>query len=200
MKKLFLFLALASTALAQSYTGQVGQTATLSVTADGTSPFTYQWFRNGVALPGVTQSSFQKQLALTDSGTYRVVVSNPAGSASSEDFTLTVTAATSVPVFTLQPANKSVSVGQTATFTALASGSPSPTFQWMKNGVAIPGATAASYVITSAQAADVGNYSVRATNSAGSVTSAVAILTVTIVIPSGVKVNFTLTPVPPISP
>src|SRR5579863_3611019 len=37
-----------------SITVVAGQTATFSVTAAGTGPFTYQWFENGVAIPGAT--------------------------------------------------------------------------------------------------------------------------------------------------
>jgi hypothetical protein len=51
-------------------------------------------------------------------------------------------------------------------------------FQWKKDGTAIAGATSATYTVTNAQAGNMGFYSVTVTNSAGSVDSAVAILTV----------------------
>lgn len=86
------------------------------------------------------------------------------------------------PSFTTHPASQSVGVGATVTFTAAAGGSPSPTLQWRKNGSPIAGATTGSLTIPSASAADAGDYSVVATNSAGSVTSNPATLTVSSVV------------------
>ncbi len=70
----------------------VGQTATFSVTATGTGPFTYQWFENGVAIPGATSSSYTTSTtAASQSGSvFTVVVSNSAGSVTSAPATLTV--------------------------------------------------------------------------------------------------------------
>lgn len=87
--------------------------------------------------------------------------------------------AVGLPVIT-GPANQSVNVGQTGTFSVtVVSGNPA-TFQWFLNGVAIPGATTATYPVTNAQLSQSGGlYSVAVTNSAGSVTSNQATLTVT---------------------
>jgi hypothetical protein len=82
------------------------------------------------------------------------------------------------PVITTQPISQNVSVGGTVTFTAAASGTPAPSYQWKVDGLVIPGATASSLVLTSAQTSDAGNYTVSATNSSGTVTSNVATLTV----------------------
>lgn len=75
-----------------SRTVSVGQTATFSVAASGTSPFTYQWRKNGVALSGATASSYTTPAATSaDNGsTFSVVVSNSVGSATSVNATLTV--------------------------------------------------------------------------------------------------------------
>lgn len=83
------------------------------------------------------------------------------------------------PVITTQPQNISVSQGQTATFSVTATGNPTPTYQWRKGATNISGATAASYSITNVQASHAGSYNVVVTNSAGSVTSNNATLTVT---------------------
>jgi hypothetical protein len=72
------------------------------------------------------------------------------------------------------PANQHVNAGSRASFTVTASG-PNLAYQWKKNGVAIAGATAATYVIASATAADMGFYSVVLN---GPFESSVAILTV----------------------
>jgi uncharacterized delta-60 repeat protein len=68
-----------------------GESATLSVTAQGTTPLSYQWWKDGVALAGRTDSSLAlTNLAVADGGTYWVVVSGPHGSATSGVAWLTV--------------------------------------------------------------------------------------------------------------
>ena len=82
------------------------------------------------------------------------------------------------PLFTTQPATQAVAAGTTVTFTVAAIGSPTPTLQWQKNTVAIPGQTGASLVLPNVQAADAASYRCVATNSAGTATSSAATLTV----------------------
>ncbi|RAW02967.1 PQQ-dependent sugar dehydrogenase [Pseudochryseolinea flava] len=86
--------------------------------------------------------------------------------------------ANGAPAIATQPAPASVSAGQPASFTVVATGN-SLRYQWQKNNVNITGATAATYTITNAQQADAGNYRVIVSNTVGSVTSANALLTVT---------------------
>jgi PKD repeat protein len=81
------------------------------------------------------------------------------------------------PSIISQPSNLNVTAGGGATFSVNANGT-SPSYQWYKNGSPISGATASSYTIPSAQASDAGNYTVTVLNSAGSVSSNAAILTV----------------------
>jgi serine protease len=78
-----------------------GQTATLSVAAAGAATLRYQWKRNGVDLAGATSPSYTTPaLSVGDSGTrYSVSVTNPLGSVTSAEATVTVTpAATGGPV------------------------------------------------------------------------------------------------------
>jgi len=83
------------------------------------------------------------------------------------------------PYINAQPANQTVSVGQTATFSVGAAGTPPLTYQWQKNGPDIPGATSSSYTTPATTSADSGAmFRVVITNSAGSVTSNSATLTV----------------------
>lgn len=168
-----------------------GSTATLSITATGTA-LQYQWqsSRDGVAwadVAGATAATLQLQnLALDANGTQvRVVVRNSAASVTSNAVTLTVTAPTSAPAFTLQPQAVSVTAPNTATFTVAATGQPAPTLQWQRSSNAgvsysdIPGATASSYTTPATSLADIGTLlRAVASNSAGSVTSTAAPLTV----------------------
>ncbi len=152
---------------------------TFSVTSDGTAPFAYQWYKDGAVISGATDATYVvSHVVSTDAGTYRVDVSNAGGAVRSDDAVLTVAAATIAPAFTTQPASQTVTAGGSATFTAAASGTPAPTFQWRKDGAAIAGATSASCCITSATTGDAGTYTVVATNSAGTATSNGAVLTV----------------------
>lgn len=76
----------------QSYSVNVGQAVTLTVSASGTAPLYYQWNKNGIAISGATGStlSFGSPQA-TDTGSYTVVVSNGAGAVTSAAANLTVT-------------------------------------------------------------------------------------------------------------
>lgn len=82
------------------------------------------------------------------------------------------------PVITVQPITQTVTEGTALTLIANASGSPSPTWQWKKNGVDISGATSRSLAFTSITEADEGSYTAVATNSQGSATTSAAVITV----------------------
>ena len=101
------------------------------------------------------------------------------------------TSATNAPAITTQPANVAVVTGGSATFSIAASGTPTPTFQWQKNGAPIPGATSSSYTIASVTVADAASYTVVVTNSAGSVTSNSALLNL-IIAPSHAVITITV--------
>ncbi|MFD2934081.1 PQQ-dependent sugar dehydrogenase [Spirosoma flavum] len=84
-----------------------------------------------------------------------------------------------VPVIAVQPTSKTVSVGQSVTFTTVASGNPAPSYQWQRNGVTVSGATSPSYTLSSPVLSDNGaKFKVIVSNSAGSSTSSEATLTV----------------------
>src|SRR6266404_507967 len=130
-----------------SQTVTAGQTATFTVVAAGTAPLSYQWQKNGVAIAGATLSSYTTPATATsDSGSsFSVVVTNTAGTVTSSTATLTVNPAPVAPTITTQPANQTVTAGQTVTFTVGASGTAPLSYQWRKNGVSIAGATLSSY-------------------------------------------------------
>jgi hypothetical protein len=162
-------------------TVNAGQTATFTVTATGTAPLTYQWSKNGTPISGATSTSYTTPAtALADSGsTFTVAVSNSVGNVKSNAATLTVNAVIVAPSITSQPANQTVTAGQTATFSIVASGTAPLSYQWQKNGVNISSATAASYTTPATATSDNGStFCCVASNSAGSATSNSATLTV----------------------
>lgn len=81
-----------------------------------------------------------------------------------------------LPTITRQPVNASVRVGRSATFAVFANG-PGLSYQWLRNGTPISGATSASYVVDSVATADFGAmFRVRVSNRFGEETSAAATL------------------------
>ncbi|HXE42914.1 MAG TPA: PKD domain-containing protein, partial [Candidatus Baltobacteraceae bacterium] len=91
------------------------------------------------------------------------------------------------PSISQQPQSMTNLAGNNATFSVTANGTTPLNYQWRFNTTNISGATTNSFTRTNAQLADMGNYSVVITNVAGSITSAVATLTVTSAPPA---VNF----------
>src|SRR6266481_7808444 len=111
-----------------------GQTATFAATTGSPTP-TVQWqvsTNNGASfsiLPGATSATLSFTTDLSQNGyQYQAVFTNSAGMATTTAATLTVNSV--APTITTQPANQTVTTGQTATFTAAATGSPTPTVQW----------------------------------------------------------------------
>jgi hypothetical protein len=157
----------------------VGDTAALTVTATGTAPLTYDWRRNGTSVGAANSATYvTPALTASDNGAiYTVVVSNSAGSVTSAGATLTV--ALHPPAITSGPSPVSITVGSTATFNVGATGTAPLTYQWLRGGSPISGATSASYSLTNAQLTDSGStFSVQVTNAAATATSGTALLTV----------------------
>ncbi len=94
------------------------------------------------------------------------------------NMTLVMGAPLGAPVVAMQPLSQTNATGSTASFTCLVAGRPPLSYQWHFNGAPLPDATSSIYSWTNVQRPDAGDYSVVVTNSLGSVTSAVATLTV----------------------
>jgi len=133
------------------------------------APSYYQWQFNTTNILGATNDTYAvNNVSNANAGTYGVVVTNNFGPDANAAATLTVL----VPPAIIQPAtNLTVLAGVNTNFSVRADGSPTPTYQWQKNGTNIPGATSDSYYFPSAQASDAGNYTVVITNVAGRVTN-----------------------------
>jgi hypothetical protein len=162
----------------QSQTVTLGQNASFSIVANGTAPLSYQWSHNGTALAGATTSALAlSNVQTTDAGSYTVVVTNIAGSITSSGAALTVNVP---PAITTQPQSQTVTLDQNASFSIVANGTAPLSYQWSHNGTALAGATASALALANVQTTDAGSYTVVVTNIAGSITSAVATLTVNV--------------------
>ena len=157
-----------------SQTVTAGSSVTFSVVATGTPTLTYQWRKGGVTIDGATNATYTiASAAVSNAGDYYVAVRNEIGSVTSAPARLTVNEA---PAITTQPSSQTVPVGNSVTFSVVATGTPTPTYQWRKDGVAIAGATQTSLTLANLGLADGGSYSVVVTNAASSVTSNAALL------------------------
>ncbi len=164
-----------------SQTVTAGQTATFSVAAAGTAPLSYQWMKGGTTISGATSSSYTTPptTSADNNSQFTVVVSNTVGNVTSNVATLTVSAAAVAPSISTQPASQTVTAGQTATFSVVAAGTAPLSYQWMKGGTTILGATSTSYTTPPTTSADNNSqFIVMVSDIAGSVTSNAATLTV----------------------
>lgn len=162
-----------------------GSAVNFGVSASGTAPFTYQWRKDGVAIAGATSATYLiNSTAISDAGSYTVIVTNSVGSVTSTAASLIVAAAATAPSITVQPISLSIMAGASASFSVVVSGTSPFTYQWRKDGIAINGATSTSYTIGSASINDAANYTVVISNSAGSVTSNAVALSVASPAPS----------------
>jgi uncharacterized protein YjdB len=154
--------------------GSVQFSATASYSDGSTNDATAQaaWASSNLAVATVTSSGLASGIA---AGTATISASF-GGKGSST--VLTVASAPQAPTITAQPASGTVTAGQTATFSVVASGTAPLTYQWRRNGTNV-GSNASSYTTPATTSADNGAvFNVLVSNAAGSATSADATLTV----------------------
>lgn len=124
--------------------------------------------------------AFQVQFAPKASGSASGSISIVSDAANSPLNVSLSGSASATLAITAQPLSQSVKVGQAADFSVVATGPGALTYQWKKNGAAIGGATGASYITPAATLADSGTqFSVVVSDGSGSISSSVAMLTVT---------------------
>ena len=152
----------------------VGNDLTATVSAAGSPTLNYQWQRNNRNIIGANSATYSlPNAALTDTGTFRVIVSNDVGKVTSKAAAIRVM---TPPSIVTNPTNVTIYESQTATFTVRAAGSTPLRYRWLFNGTQI--STAATLRLTNVSLLREGSYSVVVSNSVGSVTSTSATLTV----------------------
>jgi hypothetical protein len=188
----------------------IGGTATFTVGVGYDSKSAVLFVGNGQILniDGVkyamntTSTSVQlsiNNVAATDAGSYFAYIVNPGGVVESQAATLATSPAVAPTLTSDLPAAVSINSGSSVVLTPVFTGNPS--YQWYLNGVAltdspsgttsdiISGSTGPQLEIKATTVASAGTYTVKATNSAGSVTSGGEVLTVTSVTNPGYLVN-----------
>jgi hypothetical protein len=162
-----------------------GATVAFSAAATGATSQQWQLSTNfgttWSSISGAVGATYSVKTTVAMSGyMYRVAFTNAYGSTHTAAATLTVSVA---PVVTLNPTSKAVTAGLPAAFTAAASGTPAPTVQWQTstNGTTwtnISGATSTTYSVTATGAMTGSQYRALFVNSASTVATAAAKLTV----------------------
>ena len=163
-----------------------GQSASFTVTATGSVPLSYQWFKNGTEILGATNAVYTiPDVAVADAGNYSVVVINSEGSVMSDDAMLMVL---DTPIFATHPLSQTVGVGSNVTLSAMAYGATPLVFQWHFNGSPVGAPTTGTNVsfltLANVQTNKSGNYHVQVFNGFGSATSSDAALSVVVFPPS----------------
>ncbi len=161
-----------------SQTVNVGTDVTLASSATGTSKVSYQWQRNGQALPGETNATLVIPDAQpANNGDYAVVVSNRSGSQTSRPATLVVLAA---PDILAVSGDGELGLGSPLLLTVNARGVAPLTFEWRRNGTPLPAGDTAEFGLRAVKLADAGQYDVVIRNALGAITSAPVAVNVTV--------------------
>ena len=157
----------------------VGDTASFSVEVSGTPEPGLQWFLDGSPVSGATSSTLLlEDVQLSQAGNYTVTATNSEGSATSDPALLTVSATPLPPQITVEPADASGDLGGSVTLEVIATGSGTLEYSWTKDGSPVAGADAAGLTFDPLQESDAGTYRVTVSNSAGSLQSGPALVTV----------------------
>jgi subtilisin family serine protease len=153
-----------------------GYPATFCVIGTGAQPVDYYWQFEDTTIAHTSEPIFTlPNVALSQAGNYRVVLSNGFGLATSAVATLTVVTS---PVILAEPQGLRVLDGTNVVFKVDAAGAFPLSYQWQRNGVNLPGETNATIAFVNTQGTMTGNYRVVLSNSFNSIVSAVAQLTV----------------------
>ena len=151
-----------------------GNTVNFSVTASGTGTLSYQWKKDGTNVGTNSAALSVSNTQAVNAGTYTVDVTGTCGILTSNNALLTVNPLTTIST---QPVGTSGCEGQNTTFTVVAAGTGSLSYQW-KYGATNVGTNSASYNIPSTSNANDGNYSVVVTGTCGNTTSSTVALNV----------------------
>jgi len=161
-----------------------GSTKQLTVTAGGTSPFTYQWYRGNTGdttTPVGTNSASFTTPAITATTTYWVRVTSQCSTAHADSANITVSAEPcDAPTVQTQPSGQHINPGATATLSVVANGTPTLTYKWYQGSSNLDESTqvGSASQFTTPPLNTTTSYWVRISNNCGFIRSAVATVTV----------------------
>ena len=154
-----------------------GQPVTFTSDIIGSGPLSYQWYFGTNAIVGATGLTYTIPTVLTNyAGTYSLVVSNGFSSVTSRSAILTVS--NTPVVITAEPVNTAAVIGLPTALSVSVTGTPVVLYQWYINSTNIPGATNATFAISSVASSNAGTYYVSVSNPANTTNSTAVVLTV----------------------
>jgi len=159
-----------------SQTVMAGTNVTFEVTATGSAPLTYYWYKDSSYLGETGSSLTLTNVQWDDAGDYLVYVVDPNYWYTASDPAVLVVL--QAPAIVSQPQSQTVLAGSNPTFSVVAHGGPTPAYQWQFNGGDIPGATQTNLTLQNVQATNAGTYNVTLSNYLGAVVSDSATLAV----------------------
>ncbi len=153
-----------------------GTSLTLLGAGAGTPPIGYQWFFNGTPLSGATSNRLSLvNLQPANAGQYTLVISNQFGQTTSTVAQVTVLVP---PSFIGHPSSVTLPPGNGVVLSGLATGTAPISYQWQRNGTNLVGQTSSSLTLPTVGTNEVGQFTLVASNAAGTATSYPAELTV----------------------
>ena len=179
------------------------QVGTFSVAAQGLSPFTYQWYQipsggtTGTVISGATSPVYTTpavDVSYNGAKYYSVVTDSCTTPLNSSNANLSVVAGNASPTIITQPVGQTVATGGTTSFTVVAAGSGTLTYQWYRipagstTGAVVSGATSATYNVPATSTTNANNgdkYYVIVSNAYGQVVSQ----QVTLAVGAGIQIT-----------
>ena len=153
---------------------KLGGTLSLSVTAVGKAPLTYEWYQNGTKLDGFVAATLSVANVTPDrAGRYTVKVINSVGQIETSAVTVAVV---DPPAFVTRPVSVWAREGSSAVFKSDAVGGGTLTYKWYRDGVEV--FTGANWTNSSVSPSDAGVYELQVANSVGTARSGPVFLTV----------------------
>jgi hypothetical protein len=153
-----------------------GQNVNFSVSAYGTLPLSYQWYKDYLPMSGANQATLSlNNVNPSYSGVYYCRLSNLCGFVNSNDAILSID---TTVVITAQSGSISTCVSTSASFSVTASGTPPMSYQWYNNNGPIANATNNIFIINNVALSDAGDYYCIATNGCGYAQSSIKTLAV----------------------
>ncbi|MCD4680093.1 MAG: tandem-95 repeat protein, partial [Bacteroidales bacterium] len=147
-----------------------GEQVVFSVTTQGTTPMTFQWYKDGVILPGETDTVLIiDPITFTDNGNYTCVATNVCGTRTTHNAQLVVMLP---PIIISQPVSQTACENSSASFTVVADVTGPHCYIWYKNGIELPdGCITETLTIDTVTLADAGFYEVHIRNACGTTVS-----------------------------
>ncbi|XP_057298458.1 hemicentin-1-like isoform X2 [Hydractinia symbiolongicarpus] len=150
-----------------------GLLAMLICKADGTSPLSYGWYKDGNPLSETTSNLIIKSLKRNDSGAYTCTAMNPVGVKHSMDVNLEVQYMDQ-PVISIQPKLTNIVQGENVNISCTTTAQPTATYQWIHKNTVL--STSQNLLVTNIQVTNAGLYTCVANNGVESLNSSVDVV------------------------